>query len=370
MKFMNIRKIAVSVGLIIVLFFITKLIVSGLSSSKAKPKPKVTVVNDPLVRTKIVVNKEVFPQYSAEGKLISGEQISVSLEGKGNLQSAIELKEGTLFKKGQKIAYVVDNQSLSAYQASLSKFDQLLSTVLVDINFEYPESIAKWKGYVQKVKSGLLPDLPNESNERLNNFLSSKGIFNAYHDLKALQSTLSKRNFIAPYDGYIVSVALQAGSFVNGTSKVCEISPVGKIEVEFTVDERFEDQIKIGSSVYVEGKAAKIIRIGQRVNAVTQQKQYVAQLLGSSEKMIVGDFVTIKIPLSTQKVKAVIVPAFCVQEDVMFAVKSDLILESKKLKIIGVSNDSLYVQGLKDKDLVLFEAYSNFKEGQKVRPNN
>jgi membrane fusion protein, multidrug efflux system len=367
---MNLRKIGVSIGLIIGLFFITKLIMGGISSSKEKPKPKVTVVSDPLVKTSLVINKEVLPQYTTEGKLTSGEQISVSLEGKGNLQSAIELKEGSLFKKGQKIAYVIDNQSLSAYKASISKFDQLLSTVLVDINFEYPESIVKWKGYVQKVKSGTLPDLPNESNERLTNFLSSKGVFNAYHDLKALQSTLSKRNFIAPYDGYIVSVVLQAGSFVNGTSKVCEISPIGKKEVEFAVDERFENQIKIGLSVFVEGKTAKIIRVGQRLNSVTQQKQFVAQLLGEADKLLVGDFVTIKVPLSTQKVKAMKIPAFCVQEDVMFGVKSNLVLESKKLKIIGVSNDSLYVQGLNDKEIVLFEAYSNFKEGQKVRPNN
>jgi multidrug efflux pump subunit AcrA (membrane-fusion protein) len=367
---MNLRKIIVSVCSIAGIFFITKCINDKIMQSKGKEKPKVTVVQAPLVKVASVSNQMVFPQIITEGKLTSADRVNVSLEGKGTLQSVIELKEGSIFKKRQRIAYVVDEQSLASYNAALAKYHQILTASLVDIQMEYPNSYATWFKFTNELKQNKLVVLPQEKNERLNNYLSSKGVVNTYYDLKSLQTSLTKRSFSAPFDGYVIAVSLQGGSFVNGTSKVCEIAPMDKLEVNFSIGQDFASKLKIGSKVYVNGQEALVTRIGQQLSSVTQQKEFTAKLNGKSKGFLAGDFVKITVPLSTAKVQASLLPAFCIDKDMMFLVKKDSLLEARKVTIVGERNDSLFVLGLQNDEKILLEAYSNFKQGQKVRPAN
>lgn len=364
---MNQRKIIVSVVAIVLLCVATKWINTIVSSTKKKPEPKVTVVSDPLVKVQTVANMPVMPQLITEGKFTSSEQISVSLEGKGTLQSAIDLKEGSIFKKGQRIAYVIDEQTMASYNASMSKYHQVLTSAMVDIEMEYPEFTSKWQDFSNQIKQNKLPKLPLENNSRLSNYLSSKGVFNGYYELKAQQNALTKRSFYAPFDGFVLTVLLQNGSFVNGTSKICEIAPLNKLEVDFSIDQQFAESVKIGSKVSINNAQATIIRVGQKISNVTQQKIFTAQLINNTNQLLVGEFVKIVVPLSKNKVEASLIPAFCLNKENVFLVQKGNTLTTQKITVVGERNDSVYVTGLKNKDVILLEAYSNFNSNQKVR---
>jgi multidrug efflux pump subunit AcrA (membrane-fusion protein) len=238
---------------------------------------------------------------------------------------------------------------------------------MVDVEMEYPESKTKWQSFLNQIKNNQLPALPNESNERLSNFLSSKGIFNAYYDLKALQTSLSKRSFVAPFTGYVVNVYLQDGSFVTGNSKICDIAPTSKLEVDFNVSEEFASQLSVGSTVFVGDRASKIVRIGNQINNVTQQKKFTAQLLNVGGDLLAGDFVKIKIPLAKKKIEAMVLPVYCLDKNSLYQIQKDSSLTLKNITIVGEKNDSVFVSGLQKGDLILNEAFSNFKNGQKVR---
>ena len=52
----------------------------------------------------------------------------------------------------------------------------------------------------------------------------------------------------------------------------------------------------------------------------------------------------------------------------LYVLQSDSTIKAMEFTIVGEKNDSMLVSGLKNKQKVLFEAYSNFNNGQKVRP--
>lgn len=362
------RKIIVSAGCILVVFGLVFLINRKIGEKKTTPTPKVTVIKNALVKTLFVKNEEIIPSITVQGKVNPSEVVKVALEGKGTLGSSLLLKKGTKFRKGQTIVYVDDVQSKSNFKSLLANYEKNLTQIMIDIEVEHPDELSKWKSFRSSIKAGLLVELPSSSNNKLNNLLSSKGIFKEYYDLKAIQATVSKRSYRAPFNGVITETMVQVGSFVNGNTVVCEIIPSNKREVSFSVPEEFS-AVKIGSFVTIKsGERAikgKVSRESTVLNASSQQKELFVRF--SNVNLKIDEFVDVTINTSKQKVKAVLLANPLVYKKQVFGISKDSTLNPMEINIVGIRNDSLIVTGLTDKSRLLSEAYTNFQQGQKVR---
>lgn len=363
------RKIIVSALSISVVVGLVILINGKIGEKKEAPAPKVTVIKDPLVKTQVVSNRLLLPSILVQGKVNASEIITVALEGKGTLQSSVGLSVGTEFKKGQTIVYVDDTQTKSNFRSLLSNYERNLTQVLVDIEVEHPAELNSWSSFRNDVMAGLLPELPKSKNQKLINFLSSKGIFTEYYDLKAVQSSLTKRFFRAPFNCVVTESLVQAGSFINGNTVVCKIVPSNVREVSFSLPSDF-NRIKKGSKVTVITKENKqltgvIDRESTVISSSSQQAAFFVKLRTNALK--IDEFVTVKIPTSQELLNVGIVANPMVYKDQVYVISNDSTLQVKNIRSVGIRNDSLLVSGLTDGQRVLSEAFTNFKEGQKVR---
>ena len=365
----NIVRSIITIGLILLLILgVYNINEKILSAPSKEDKIRVTVIQHPLVKHLSVKNENILPSVMTQGIVSSAEKIIVALEGKGTLKSSIGLREGTKFKKGQVIASIVDGQSQANYKSLLSGFDRNVTQILVDIELEHPLELNKWTKFKGQLSQGKLPAFPTITNNKLNNFLSAKGIIKEYYDLQAVQTTLTKRSFKAPFNGVITTVNVEQGSFVNGNTQVCTIVPQGKLEISFSLSGDY-DFVKEGTKVSViaqdEVIQASIDRENNVLDNLTQQKEFFVTVRNPSLKL--GEFVNIKVETSNVKSKAMLLPTPLVFKGNVFGVSSDSILHSKGVEVLGMRNDSLIVSGLKDGELILSESYTNFNDGQKVR---
>ena len=365
---MTLRKTIVSTVLILILVGFTYLINNSLASKKEEKPPRVTQILPPLVQVISANPEKMNPVFNVQGVISATKTLTVSVEGTGTLNSDIELKEGVKFRKGARIAYVKDAQSLANFNSQLSLYNSKLTLLLPDIELDYPDEYKVWVAFRNEVSRGELPVLPSSVSSKLNNFLISNGVFDSYYGLKSIQATIAKRTFRAPFSGVITSVQNQKGIYVNGNAVVCNVVPVNSYEVSFSLPEEFQS-IKTGTVIKVingtDTLLSKISRVSEQIDPLSQQGKYYAQFIAKNIKL--GQYVDVEISTQKSTVEAVLLPQTVVFENHIFTIQADSTLVSVPVDILGTKNDSLIVNGVKKGVLVLSEVYTNFSNGQRVR---
>jgi len=364
-----IRKIVVSLSIFLLLALLAFVIKNKLLN-KEKSKTRVTVIQAPLVKSVLVQNKNTIPKIYTEGLVNYSSEIAVAIEGKGTLKSSLSLKTGTKFKKGQLIAFVTDNQLNNNFQASLASFNRLITDLLIDIQVEYPTEKETWQQFSSVIKSGKLPSLPVISNAKLQNLVTAKGVTDTYYTLLSQQSNLSKRRFIAPFNGFINIVNTGTGSFINGTTVICSIVKNKDLEINFSLEPKTPitvgDKVSILKNEKLIGSAI-IIREDQSLSVSTQQKTYFAHVGKTTTELLNNDYLTVEIPTSKEASPNFLLPSYAVGNNAIHLIKKDSSIISSPIEIIGYKNDSLMVSSLSNDSRVLLESYADFQDGQKVR---
>lgn len=173
-----------------------------------------------------IINPIQMNEYvNTTGTLLPDEEVELSFETSGKIV-AINFTEGTRVKKGDLLAKINDRP----LQAQLQKL-------------EAQYKLAEEKEFRQRS----LLDRDAISQESYDQIVTELQTIQA--DINLIKARISETELRAPFDGIIGLRYLSEGSFANTSTKIARLVKISPLKIEFSIPERYADEIKIGYPV-------------------------------------------------------------------------------------------------------------------------
>jgi|GEM_PF-608182 len=310
----------------------------------------------------VVENQKRSLKINSYGQIVPFSELDIAFEISGRLKEGdLFIKPGTKFAKND-LLYRVDSEeifyNLNARKEQLSR---LLITILPDISMDFTEDYDKWSAFLNDIKpSELLPSLPEVSSEKEALFISSNGIYGEYWSIKGMEERISKYIYLAPFNGAVSTVYTEPGAIINPGVRIAKVFNLEKMEVRLPIPLDFIDKFqKKGHVAFydangIEIAKGRLIRTSSEINKNTQSIDAYYSIHALNEvSLLSGQYVTASIDNLISESVAV-VPASAVKEDEVYLLRNNL-LEKQSVKIISQKQDSIFVEGLKNKDTLVVE---------------
>ena len=325
--------------------------ISGkMSSSKKAPKKK-TNKTTMSVLVKSVQNETIPVQISSTGPLVAKDRIILSSEVQGIFASTgRSFKQGERYSKGQVLIKVNNAEFAASVSSQRIAFKSLVTSLLADIKFDYPNELAAWEQYVSSINSNQsLPKLPETNNKNLANYLTIKNVNSNFYNIKNLESRLGKYNITAPFSGVLVKTNVTPGTLITPGQTLGEFVRPGVFELELNVNASLLDFLKIGKRVQLKSTVGSktyegtVSRINQQINQATQTVKLFVQVASSQLKE--GEYLEANI--KAQEIENVIQ----VDRNIVFDQNYVFLVEEGKLKkhavqVVHSSNNLMMVKGI------------------------
>lgn len=306
------------------------------------------------------------------GKVNASTSINIATEVQGQLKTSIALKKGTKFRKGQILFTIKNTDAKLALQSKKSSFLTLLTTILPDLNIDYPESYNSWKIFFEKIDvSQPIPTLPDFKSTKEKSFIISRNILSQYYSIKSDEERLKKYIISAPFSGSIIESYSDNGAVVSPGMSIIKILREGKLEIEIPVLSKNLALIKMGQEVLLKGSNKNIIkgkvsRIGDYVNPTTQTFPIFVSIDKKETSLYNGMYLEASINCDTKQFAAKIPRTAIFNENQVYIIEKGNILKKQEI-IVSTSQDKyVLVSNLSDGTKVVSEAIVNAKEGTKV----
>jgi membrane fusion protein (multidrug efflux system) len=218
--------------------------------------------------------------YDATGTLKPDEMVELAFETSGKIVG-INFSEGTRVKKGDLLAKINDRP----LQAQLEKLTA-------------QQKLTEEKEFRQR--SLLTKDaISQESYDQIVTELQT-----IQADINLVLARISETELRAPFDGIIGLRYVSEGSFTNPSTKIAKLVKAKPIKLEFSVPERYADEIRIGYPVtfHVDGSnesfSAKVYAVDPQVTEVTRTILIRALYPNNNEELTAGRFASVTLLLS------------------------------------------------------------------------
>lgn len=351
------RKTIISIvgGLLIL---IVGFALSGKLSSSSKAPKKKNVANVKTVAIERVTNKTLPIQINTTGAIIAKDRTVLYSEVQGVFASSSRaFKAGTSFKKGESLIRINQAEYAATVASQRSSFKSLVTSTLVDLQFDYPEELSKWKGYANSISvNSTLPELPQVDSDKLNYYLTNKNVFSTFYNIKNLETRLRKYILSAPFDGVLVSADVTQGTLVSPGQKLGEFIRPGVYELELNINSGLKEFLKIGKEVTLTriDKSAvftgKVARINPRINQASQTIQLFVQIL--SKDLTEGEYLEANINAKEVENVYEIDRSLIVDENKVYIVENGK-LKKQQIQIIHSAQSKLIVKGLEDESMLV-----------------
>lgn len=184
------------------------------------PSKRALKVNAKIVKPQLLVD-----EFPITGVLLPDEEVDLSFETSGKVVE-INFEEGTTVKKGQLLAKVNDRQ----LQAQLQR---LLAQLKLAEDRVFRQSALLERDAVSK-----------EAYEQVKTDLATLKA-----DIDIVKANIDLTELRAPFDGVIGLRQISVGSYASPTTMVAKLTKISPLKVQFSVPERYANQIKKGTKL-------------------------------------------------------------------------------------------------------------------------
>ena len=316
----------------------------------------------------------------APGRVTSSNIIDLRAVGSGYLCAGDKpLKKGQHFHKGALLFHVETDNILNQLKANKSRLLSLLATILADLKIDYPDRFPVWKDFFEAISLDKnLPPLPELTNTQEKIYISGKGLLNQYYTIKD-QEVAYRRHFVyAPFQGSVVQVLVEPGSYVAmGTSVTRIISTVAK-EIEIPLPIEDAHFVKVGNRVEILDNQenplteGKVVRKAGFIDPQTQSVSVFALLKNvrssaAARKIYQGMYLKGKFTGIPMKEVMEIPREAVFNSNEVFVVRGG-ILKTETVEVVRHLQRTAYIRGLSIGDTVVVQQLYGISEGQPVRP--
>ena len=220
----------------------------------------------------------IVPLIDFSGRINSVSKINIVSEVNGVSKfTNSRFEVGEIFKKGEVLIYIKDDDVDLELKSIKSQFLTLLVQVLPDIRMDFPSLGNKFQNYINNFSlDGKIASLPKITGSKQRNFLSSRQVFANYYTIKALENKLEKFKIRAPFDGIVTKALIDPGSNVIIGQPIGEFIDPNKYELSTSVSLNEASVIQKGNKVIIasddiKGEITAVVsRIGNHINELTQ----------------------------------------------------------------------------------------------------
>lgn len=245
------------------------------SKVNRRPVPK-KVIKTVFIDT--VQNGAVAIKVPANGTLMAKERVEIYAEVQGVLKKGRQLfKTGQQYRAGQALVRIDASEYYASVQSAKSNLYNLVTSIMPDLQLDYPEDFSKWQDYVINFDlEKTTPKLPEIESEKEKYFITGRGIFSSYYNVKNLEQRLSKYIISAPFSGVLTEALVTEGTLVRTGQKLGEFIKVGTYELEVAISKSYADFLKLGEEVSLANLektrtyTGRVSRINGRVDQATQ----------------------------------------------------------------------------------------------------
>ncbi|MBC6399874.1 MAG: HlyD family efflux transporter periplasmic adaptor subunit [Ekhidna sp.] len=362
-----------------------KLIISGsafgiiamafvLAGFFASQKEAPEINKPPIVKKTVLTRPIVYDKLNTEivtyGRVETAQALDLLSEVSGRMfHGNIELKEGQSFKKGTLLFYIDDEEVKLNLKAQKSNFLRDLAGILPDLKVDFTENFVPWQEYFNALDiEKTFEELPKTKSDKEKIFLATQGIYSAYYSIKSAEVNSEKYRYYAPFNGSLIQVNLQSGSFVNEGSNIGKIIRKGVHELKVAVETKDipwiipHSEVEIYSEETRQSWIGNVARISDYVNQNTQSVDVFIAIRPNGKRIYDGQFFQASIPLETIT-NGMIMPRSAIYNGDEVFIVQDSLLKVKRVKVLRLTDENAIFNGLEEgSDLVvepLIGAYNN-----------
>jgi len=238
-----------------------------------------------IVKTKLLLDNIEIP-----GTLVSNETTEIHPEVAGRITS-IYFKEGAFVNKGALLVKLND-ADLKAQKRKL-----LVQLQVARQNESRSEQLLKIQGISRQDYEAVALQVNN---------------VNA--DLAVIQTQIEKTNIRAPFTGKLGLRMVSVGAYISPTSVISTISQPNQLKLDFTVPERYINEVSNGKVVNfkIDGSdrmyAAKVIATESNITQDTRTMQVRASVQGTTAGLVPGNFAKVKLNFEPNP-NAIVIPS-------------------------------------------------------------
>ena len=352
-------KIALILGIIAIIavaYFYPRLSNQGSNS----PGPAASAggpagTNQDLPVSVIKLQKETLRnQLQVSGTILPNESVNLRSEISG-LVTRISFKEGQYVSKGTPLLYLNDDELQAQYQ-----------------RLQYTQKLFETQENRQKQLLAREAISQEEYDIALNQFNT------ALSDIKLVEAQLSKTVIRAPFSGILGLRLVSEGSVIGTNDILVSLVNIDPIKIEFSIPERYANQVTIGSPVYFTNEAStgevegKVYAFEPQIDLATRTLKLRAQSPNKNGRFLPGMFVKIRFILEITE-DALLVPAESVIPELsgykVFVVGADGKAEQRIVEIGTRTESQVQVlSGLNEGDLVLTTGVMQVRQGMPLQP--
>lgn len=268
----------------LILFGIGILIIVGaifaayiIVENSIKPEPKVDkVIKTVFVET--VKNTTIPITIPTNGNLVAKNRLELYAEVQGVFQySAHDFKAGQTYRNGETLISINSSEYYASVQSAKSNLYNLITSIIPDLRLDFPDYFPVWENYLKNFDMNKsVPTLPESKDEKINYFITGRGILTSYYNVKNLEQRLSKYNISAPFSGTLTEALVTKGTLIRPGQKLGEFIDTSVYELELAIGKTFSDLLQIGESVNLktlEGNhtyEGHVTRINGKIDQATQ----------------------------------------------------------------------------------------------------
>ena len=361
----------ISIVLAIVLLAGSYLLAKYMINSKQKPRPQFNRV----VKTVFVdeiVNADVPIVITANGNLVAKNKIELFSEVQGVLKTSNkEFKSGTLYRKGEQLIKINSDEFYANLQAQKSNFFNALTSIMPDIQLDYPNEYNKWQSYLQNFDmNSSVAKLPETSSDKEKFFISGRGIMTSYYNVKNLEVKLSKYVLRAPFRGVLTEALVNPGTLIRPGQKLGEYIDPSLYEMEVSIKSAYKDLLQVQKEVRLENLektktwTGKVVRINGKVDLATQTIKAFIEVKGDDLKE--GQYLEIGLGAKTENNAYEIPRNLLVDNSKLFIVR-DTVLDLIEVNPVFESINSVVIKGLEDGTKIISRPVPGAHKGMLVK---
>lgn len=224
-----------------------------------------------------VINDKYQVKIPSEGILQAYKRIRITSRVQGLMRAINPLfKPGQEYQSGQVIVKIEPAEFLANVISQRASLFNLITSILPDLNLDFPESYEIWNQYLKKfdLQKGV-PQLP-KMDDKVKLFVSGRGVISSYYSLLNLEKILSFYTIRAPFNGVLVNANVTEGSLIRPGQELGEFISPGDYELLVALPKSYLSNIEKGAKVKVKSIDTGqeffgiVSRINSKVNTQTQ----------------------------------------------------------------------------------------------------
>ena len=340
--------------------------------NSTKPEPKVDkVIKTVYVET--VKNTTVPITIPTNGNLVAKNRLELFSEVQGVFQnSAHDFKAGQVYNKGETLISINSSEYYASVQSAKSNLYNLITSIIPDLRLDFPEHFLVWEHYLMNFNMDKsVPPLPEMKDEKINYFITGRGIISSYYNVKNLEQRLSKYSISAPFSGVLTEALVTKGTLIRPGQKLGEFIDPSVYELELAVGKMFSDLLQIGESVELkplEGQTTyegHVTRINGKVDQATQTIKVFVEVKADNLKE--GMYLQAQLEAKDEPDAIKIPRKLLVNNSEIFILK-DSILDVIKVTPVYFSPNEVVIKGVPDDTQILSRPLPGAYSGMLVKP--